>query len=115
MIAVTCRCGKQLFGSEAMAGASAGCNKCGRLLTFPAAPGSGPAAETPPGGVQALPNLTEEIPVPGERPAGQAPRAAAASGPGPRRGWDSLYWVLLLALLPLVGSLFKEEGDTLAK
>src|SRR5205085_2028573 len=82
---------------------SAECNKCGRTVNFPAAPGSSPAAETPPGGVPVIPGLLDEGPAPAQDPAGQAPPGAAGTVPAaPRRGWDAFYWGLLLALLPLV-------------
>ncbi len=87
MIAVTCPCGKVIQGSDDLAGEAVQCPKCCTLVTFPrplppAPPGPSPSAKAPP------------VPAPGL--------------------WstDCLYWVLLLALLPLVLTLF-EDRDTL--
>jgi RsiW-degrading membrane proteinase PrsW (M82 family) len=50
----------------------------------------------------------------GPAPAGPTPSAEDANPGAARRGRDALYWVLLLALLPLVTALFR-EGDTPAR
>jgi RsiW-degrading membrane proteinase PrsW (M82 family) len=87
MIAVSCPCGKLIHGSADLAGETVQCPKCRRLVSFPrplppAPPQAAPAAETP---------------------------AAAAPAPGLWSS-DCLYWVLLLALLPLVLALFRDRA-----
>jgi protease PrsW len=85
VLTVACHCGKLIQGSDDLAGEAVSCPKCHSLVTFPR-----PLPPAPPG----------------ERPAAEAP-----AGPPPSF-WssDCLYWVLLLALLPLVLTLFQDRG-----
>jgi RsiW-degrading membrane proteinase PrsW (M82 family) len=83
-ISAFCRCGKIVFGSEAMAGESAHCSLCGSEITFPSAsPLTGNGL--------------------GAHPAG------AVAAPSRRRIRDYLYWTLLLALLPLIPGLMRDN------
>jgi RsiW-degrading membrane proteinase PrsW (M82 family) len=87
MIAVACPCGKFIQGSDDLAGETVQCPKCRQLVVF--------ARPAPP----------EAAPVVAAAP--EAPAAAPAPGL-----WssDCLYWVLLLALLPLALSLFQDRA-----
>src|SRR5690242_9212093 len=97
MITVTCRCGKMAYGSEAMAGEAVQCLKCGAQVTFPgvarqaAAPGAAGAAAG----------------------AANAPAPVPAGPPPPlrRRGLDLFYFLLVLALLPLVNALWADKAE----
>src|SRR5713226_6406318 len=83
-ISAFCRCGKIVFGSEAMAGESAHCSLCGHEVIFPAVPapmGNGIGGHPP----------------------------AAASAPPRRRLRDYLSWTLLLTLLPLIPGLLRDN------
>jgi len=83
-ISVSCHCGKRLLGSEDMAGIEAQCTLCGQWVLFPGPPDSAfanGAAE-----IQSSPN--------------EAPTTPAAA-PQETSARDYLYWVLLLALVPL--------------
>jgi RsiW-degrading membrane proteinase PrsW (M82 family) len=85
VIAVACPCGKLIQGSDDLAGEAVQCPKCCTLVTFPR-----PLSPAPPG---------------------PAPAAEAPAVPAP--GWwssDCLYWVLLLALLPLVLTVFEDRA-----
>lgn len=93
MLTVTCDCGKTVYGSEVMAGQDVQCFKCRRMVTLP---GGVPKA------VAAVRVVEEEEP--------QAEPVSPA--PIPSRWRDSLYWVLLLALLPLVSVVLHEKDPT---
>src|SRR5438067_1590167 len=88
VIAVSCACGKLLQGSDDLAGETVQCPKCRVLVAFPR-------------------------PLP---PAHAAPTPAAAEAPAPAAPapgfWssDCLYWVLLLALLPLALAVFQDRA-----
>jgi RsiW-degrading membrane proteinase PrsW (M82 family) len=87
MIAVSCPCGKYIQGSADLAGETVRCPKCRQLVTFP-------------------------LPLPPAPPTpATAPEAPAAAAPAPGF-WsaDCLYWVLLVALLPLVLVLFQDRA-----
>jgi RsiW-degrading membrane proteinase PrsW (M82 family) len=84
VIAVTCPCGKLIQGSDDLAGEAVQCPKCCALVTFPR-------------------------PLPPQPPGAEAPPAPAAPAPGLWSS-DCLYWVLLLALLPLVLTLFEDRA-----
>ena len=88
MIAVCCPCGKLLQGSDDLAGETVQCPKCRQLVAFP--------SPLPPAPPEAQPAAGEATP-------------AAAPAPG-LWSTDCLYWVLLLALLPLVLALFQDRA-----
>ncbi len=106
MLSVTCPCGKNVFGSEVMAGQEVQCFKCRRMVLLP-----GQARR-----------LAVGMPEPATATAaalgldqGQGPGPAeftAPPAPVPARWRDSLYWVLLLALLPLVIVILHEKDPS---
>ena len=100
MISVFCTCGKQVFGSEGMAGQEVQCFKCRRMVALP-----GPIARRL-AAAPAAPIALEPEEAHVEQPAPLVAPVAAS------RWRDSLYWVLLLALLPLVGALFHQKDPT---
>src|SRR4051794_23835820 len=101
MISVQCPCGKVTCGSEAMAGQTSQCMKCGARVQFPAprrrpapaarasSPNTSPTAPGAPGAVEAAASAADAPPVPKL----------------PRRGIDLFYGLLLLALVPLITAL----------
>src|SRR5437016_3980326 len=104
MISVQCPCGKVTLGSEAMAGQTGQCMKCGANVQFPAP-------------------RRRPVPVPASSSPNASPSRRGASGavePGagtplvpklPRRGIDLFYGVFLLALVPLVTALKDDRLD----
>jgi hypothetical protein len=110
VITALCRCGKQVFGSEAMAGQWAQCLKCGNTVTFPAprrlAAAAAPAAADPAAG----PAIADLVP-----PAAPAAPGEAAPAAAPRLPCEVWYWVLLVALVPLVSVLFQDDSADVRK
>jgi RsiW-degrading membrane proteinase PrsW (M82 family) len=92
-IAVCCPCGKRVIGSEDMAGVEAQCPLCRRWLVFP-------------GGTEE----TDPTADPAHIESATTPTAPAPQERSPR---DYLYWVLLLALLPLCREIIRDNEPTL--
>jgi RsiW-degrading membrane proteinase PrsW (M82 family) len=93
---VSCHCGKRLLGSEDMAGVEAQCPLCRGWVLFPGPPERADASATE--GVAPSPNEAQATPV-------AAPRERSAR--------DYLYWVLLLALLPLCREVIHDSEPSL--
>jgi RsiW-degrading membrane proteinase PrsW (M82 family) len=95
-ISVPCRCGKLLLGSEDMAGVEAQCPLCRRMVLFPGLPGYTPVDQ----------------PEEAAQPANDAqPTPVVAAHERTVR--DYLYWVLLLALLPLCREVIHDTEPSL--
>ena len=110
-ISFACDCGKAFQVKDELAGRRARCPACGRILTVPPA---APAAATydlaepvaPPSPPIARPST--DRPAPAEAvsapPTKQRPAAPPVAASAPL---EYLYWVLILALVPLVVSVFQ--------
>src|SRR5262249_1136735 len=109
MIEATCRCGKRILASEAVAGEEGQCSLCRRLLRLPALQTVGGPASS----LQEAPLIP--LGAPESRESGPpAPEAVAAGQQlAPRSAQDYVYWVLLLALFPLVLALFQHEESSI--
>lgn len=126
MINAKCRCGKVNFGSEAMAGETSQCMKCGATIVFPA-PRRKPALATAAAPATSPSNIAASLgsSTPAEGMAAVATGALNAQDgqqPAvppvphlPRRGVDLLYGFLLLALIPLVTALMNDETGNIKK
>jgi RsiW-degrading membrane proteinase PrsW (M82 family) len=106
MLSVTCSCGKTVFGSEVMAGQEVQCFKCHGMVTLPGGAPKVAAAKAFEAGSAASAWALAAV-ASATRPEEPAPIPLAV--PVPSRARDSLYWVLLLALLPLVSVIFHEK------
>jgi RsiW-degrading membrane proteinase PrsW (M82 family) len=116
-ISFSCTCGKQLKAKDEGAGRRVNCPACGESLVIPAVsvePDPPPEPETPP----------EPAPRTWERPTGARPTPATFSADRykdvlaekPARPMrDYAYFVLLLALLPLLYTLIFGEKDSVTK
>lgn len=108
MLLTLCRCGKKIFGSEAMAGETTQCPKCGRMTAFPSVPAARPLVAPTAGAGAAV-----AVASPAKTQAPAVPSAPPAEAP--RLPCETLYWILLLTLLPLVSVLFQDDKLTPAK
>jgi RsiW-degrading membrane proteinase PrsW (M82 family) len=113
MLVVTCPCGKQVYGSEAMAGESAQCMTCRRMVNFPAPPGQKQPAAPPVTPLDLGLDLLGEAVAPSQL-AEKTPTPAAEQAVEPsgrRLPCEWVYWLFLLTLAPLVLTLFHDKDD----
>jgi RsiW-degrading membrane proteinase PrsW (M82 family) len=95
-ISVLCQCGKQLLGSEDMAGVEAQCPLCRRWVLFPGPPEASSANGT---------DATAPAPTEGQ--------AAPVAAPLESSKHNYLYWALLFALLPLCREIIHDSEPPL--
>ena len=99
-IRVSCACGKNLLAKDELSGRRVQCPGCGKVVSVPAL-----------GEPEAIPVARPLAPVPVGRPLPD-PVVRKASAAGPRFA-GRLYWLLLLALVPLaIHIIFVGKDDT---
>jgi hypothetical protein len=115
-IVVTCECGKRFNVKDEFAGKRGKCPVCGHILVVPAPEATIPVEEEPE--PEAAPPPVQKVrrePTVARRADTAAPRRAEPAATANASVSVAIYWLFLLAFIPLGFSLFEKDKDELPR